>query len=553
MLSYKKQTFKFEGLYAIADVYAQLGQHQKAFEYYQKFRTEAEAIGGNPMLDGVNFRSGRALINLAIAEENAGNKPAASSRFTEAEKILSQVANLDPAGKDQEFLELTEDARFQQAYCLRRLGQFEKAAGLYEQIASRPDSPLAAQSLAYAGRNLIDAGKPQPAIGLLEKSVATGSSYANESAHWLAGLYLKSDPAKAYDLATQWISKSADDPILVSLLMDQADAAYAMEQRKKESVALFQEIANKYPEHPLAPTALYNSAFASLELNDFPAAIEKATQFEKKYAGNDFLPDTLEVKADACLLSDQPELAGQTFGQLVTQFAENQKLPVWKLRLGLTLYLQKKYQEAIDQLTPLVDTFSDSARKAEVLHWIGSSQFQLKDYTNAVASLSSSNSADKKWRRADETLLTLCRAQLAADQAGPGKTSAQQLITDFPDSPLVSEAYYHLGEHAYDQKNFKEALNNFKVIIASDPNSKFAPHSLYSAAWSHLELKEYAESEKLFSDLIQRFPEHELAKSSKNRSGSNPQENRRSGFLDCRPESISDDQSRRPATTQRAL
>lgn len=528
MLTYKKQTFKFEGLYALADVCAQLGQHAKALEHYEKFRAEATAIGGNPLLNDVKFRTGRTLINLAIADENSGNRAKSKTRFTEAEKILSQVANLDPAGQDKSFLELTDDARFQQAYCLRRLGQFEQAAQLYEQVSTRADSPLAAQSLAYAGRSWIDAGNPEKAVAALQKSVATDSSFAGESAHWLAGIYLKSDPAKAYDLASQWVAKSAP-PLVVSLLMDQADAAYAISDRKSESVGLFMAIADKYSEHPLAPTALYNAAFAALELNDFSSAIEKASQFESKYASNDFLPDALEVKADACLLNDQPDIAGEVFQKLVSRFPEHSKNTLWKLRLGLTLHLEKKYQEAIDVLNPLADSFSQPAKKAEVLHWIGSSQFQLKDYANAAASLSNSNATDSQWRRADETLLTLCRAQLALDQSEPGKAAAEKLITGFPNSTLLSEAYYHLGEHAYDKKQYKEALGNFEKIYKNDRESKFAPHSLYAAAWSQLELQAYAESEKLFSDLIKNFPDHELAKSAKIGRGAT---RRKTGDLD---------------------
>lgn len=529
MQTYKKQTFKFEGLYAIADVSAQLGQNDKALEFYEKFRTEANAIGGNPMLDGVNFRTGRTLINLAIASENAGDSKTAADRFAQAETILSDVANLDTTGKEKDFVELTEDARFQQAYCLRRLGKFAQAAELYEKIASREESPLAAQSLAYAGRNWIDAGNTPNAIEQLNKSLVTNSEFAAESAHWLAGLLLKSDPSKALDLASQWIPKSDGKPVQVSLLMDQADAVYAIPERKKESIGLFKSLANNHPDHALAPTALYNAAFAALEFNDFDQAIELADKFESKYANNDFLPDVLEVKADAHLLNDQPGVAGKVFEQLIQGFGQHEKNTIWKLRLGLTQHLEENYQLAINQLQPLVDTFTESARKAEVLHWLGASQFQLKDYKNATASLTNSQAADDNWRRADETLLTLCRSQLALDQSELAKMTGKKLISKFPKSRLLSEVRYHLGEHAYDKKQFEEALVNFEAVYTNDRESKFAPHSLYAAAWSQLELKQFEASEKLFSDLIKNFPDHELAKSAKIGRGAT---RRKTGDLD---------------------
>lgn len=511
MFEYPKQAFEFEGLYAIADVNSQLGQHVSALQYYETFRERAESTGGNPLLNDVKFRTGRTMINLAIAEENAGNTSAANTQFTEAAKLLGQVADLDTVDQDESFIELTEEARFQQAYCARRLKQFETAANLYEKIAANPDSPLAAQSLAYSGRNFIDAGNTEKAIIVLEKSIATESRFASESAHWLAGIYLPSDPQKSYDLATIWIPKSADSDSLVPLKMDLADAAYAIPDRRKQAINLFQAISDEHPDHDLAPSALYNSAFTSLEFNDFKTAIEKSDSFQEKYGNSDFLPDTLEVKADACLLDNQPETAGEVFELLVTQFPEHTKNPLWKLRSGLALYLQKKYTETIDQLTPMVDTLADPDKKAEALHWIGSSQFQNKDFASATRSLTDALAADETWRRADETLLALCRAQIATDKTDESQTTAQKLIEGYPDSPLLSELHYYLGENAYDQQQFEDAYINFSAVISIDRESRFVPSSLYNAAWAKMELTHFTESEKLFTDLINNYPDNELA------------------------------------------
>ena len=515
MRGYPKQTFNLEGLYAIADMHDQLGQHSKALEYYKKFQSESET--DNPLANEVKFRTGRTMISLALADENAGDKNAAMEKFKQAAEILANVANQDPAGKDQPFVEIIEDARFQQAFCARRLGQFETAAILYEKIASNPKSRLRARALTYAGQNFVDARKTEKAIVALEKAVNTDSDYAKEAAHWLAGIYLKNkSPEKAYMLASMWAEKSADHPMLIPLLMDQADAAYAIPSHLKESAELFKAIAENHPDDPLAPSALYNSAFASLKLKDYKSAITKADRFESKYQESDFLPDTLEIKADACLLDEQPELANQVFNQLATQFADHEKNSLWKVRSGLALYLQMKYQPAINQLKPLVATFSDPAKKAETLHWIGSSQFHLKDYANATKSLSDSLASSDNWKRADETLLTLCRAQLATDQGGQSaQSTAQRLIKEFPNSPLISDVYYHIGEQAYDAGKFETAYQNFDQILQHHTDSKFVPFSLYNAGWSQLKLKKFAESEKLFSRLIKEFPDHELAKQAK--------------------------------------
>ncbi len=521
MLALPEQKFQYEGLLAAGDIEAKLGQFKNALGHYEQFRELATKAGGHPKLNVVNLETGRTLIRIGATEEKNGNSQTATDRFKEAAQILAVVADQDSASlTDAEERLIAEEAKFQQAFCESRLGRFAKSAELYATIANNPKSNRAIQSLSFAGRNFLNAGDAPQATLVLEKAATAESAYGAQAAHWLADeIYLRVEPIKpqkANALATRWIKKlSSDDPMLVPLKADQANAAYAIPKRRKESVALFQAIVDQHPNHELAPMALYNAAYGSLDLRDYKSAISKSSAFEKAYANSDYLADTLEVKADASLLNDQPEIAEQVFGQLANQFPDNEKVSFWNLRSGVALFLQKKYQPTITQLSPLVELFSDPSRQAESLHWIGSSQFHLKDYTNATQSLSRSNQLNNKWRRADETLLMLCRSQMANGQVDAGQETATGLIAGYPQSPLLGDLYYHLGRHAYDNKKYEEAFANFDQIQKNYTESKLAPFALYDAAWSQMELKKFKESEKLFATLMERFPQHELAQKSK--------------------------------------
>jgi tetratricopeptide (TPR) repeat protein len=520
MLSYPKQTFKLEGLYAVADMHDQLGQYAKALEYFEKVQAAAKA-DKSPLVDEIQWRTGSTLMSLATADENRGEKDAAVAKLNRAQTMLSELVNQDAAGKGDDFARVAEDAKFELAFCSRRLGQFEKSAQLFDAIGKNAASPLAAESLLNAGRNWIDAGKPELAKPLLEKIVATDPTNANLAAHWLAGLLLKSGNAQsAYDLATKQIAKTAttdaaNSSTFVALLMDQADAAFEIPEKRKDSIAMFDALASKHPEHSLAPSALHSSAFTSLDQNDFDTAIKTATSFESKYPESEFLPDTLEVKAESLLLSDKPEEAANVFDQLVSKFNTHKNHSRWKIRSGLAAYMNENYKATIEKLSPVVATLDDAESKSEALFWIGSSQFQLKDNAAAAKSLADSYATNKKWKRTEETLLTLCRAQLANDQPTKGIATANTLINDFPESNLLSDAHYYLGEQAYEAKKFDDAFKHFDTINQRYADSKFAPYALYNAAWSQLELKKYKESEALFSSLISKFPNHELAKQAK--------------------------------------
>ena len=530
MLTYPKQSFKYEGLLALGDVETRLGRYSTALEHYNAFRAAAQSDGGHPMLQDVDLEAGRTLIRMAVADEKSGDMETASQRLSQAIEILAPLSAKDSASQptDEEKL-IIEEARFQHAFCESRLGRHEKSAALYETIAGNPNSRRATQSLVNAGRNYINAGQIDKATVVLEKSLATDSKYSANAAHWLAEeIYLKSEPAqaqKAYDLATSWIGKltdgssKSDTSALVPLKMDQANAIYAIPERRQESIPLYQAIVDQHADHALAPQSLYNAAFASLEQGDYKTAIIQSAAFEKSYSESDYLSDTLEIKADALMLDQRPELAIKIFDELTEKFAGDQKVPRWKLGAARSLYIQKKYQPTIDRLKPLVDstgaTTLNTEMKAEALHWIGSSQFKLKDFENATDTLATCAQLTDKWRRADETLLTLCQSQMANKQIEVGKQTASTMISKFPNSPLLSDLYYHLGRQAYQARDFDEAIENFDQINQNYADSRFAPYALYDAAWSQMELKKFDESEKLFAQLMKKFPDHELAIKSK--------------------------------------
>ncbi len=516
MIGYPKQTFKLDCLFAIGNVNERLGRFSIALEYYEKFRSAAAEAGGHPLLDEVNFRTAKTQIAMAVVATNSGDAAAAVKGYQSAESLFGALADQDKTGKTPEFLAMSDEAQYQQAYCLTQLSQFDRAAQVYEAVAARADSPFRTQALVYAGRSYLQAKKIDLAIASFEKGIATKSPFAIEGAVSLSNVYLKNNKFQsAFELADQWIKNSEGSPLLPLLMADRADAAYQMEDKRAQSPALFLEIVDKYPAHSVAPSALYNAAYASLELSDFDNAIKYATQFTTAYPQSDFLADTLEVKADALLLNNDAAAAEIEFDQLIGKFGTHEKSNRWRLRSAVAKFLLEKYQATIDLLQPALATFTEAKQLAEAAHWIGASQFNLGQFEPAIESLKKSIAAPEQWRSADETLLTLARAQFKANQPDAAKVTLQQMMTQYKDSPLLGKAYFSLGEHAYQAEQFDVALENFQRVIALSPDPDLTPNALFNAAWSQLKLEKFAESEALFTKLLTDFPQHALADEAK--------------------------------------
>lgn len=502
MLQLKDPEFKLDGLFALGFIRSEQGRYEQALKLYDQF--EADGIE-HPSFTEVRFRSGETLMQLARAAENSGDQNQQIALLEQAAKKFDTVFK----SRDKNW---SDQARFQQATATQKMGRFGDSARLFQSVMEIESSKLVDRARVYAGRDFLKAGDANAAALLLEKAVAVPSPYAAEAAHWMAQLYLRSkQPEKAYTLAADWVGKAKDVVVKAPLMLDQADAAYAIESRRKEAQELYLKIVRDYPADRLAPSALYNAAYAAMETGQFDESSKLTQQFRKAYPQSDYLPDVLEVEADSFLLGSKPEAAEQSFNELIQKFAGHPKAPTWKLRIGLAKYLQKKYETTIADLAPLLPSLGDSKQQAEALHWIGSSHFQLGQYGDAITQLEKSLTTDNAWRRADETLLTLSRSFYAAGKPAEAKKTTELLTTNFPKSNLVAEASYRLGEFAYQAKDYPQAMEHYFNVIEKSEASPFAPYAMYGIGWSQLQTEKPNDAVESFSKLIEAFPKHALA------------------------------------------
>lgn len=510
MLTLPKGAFKFDGILALGETYNQLGNYDKAIEYFDRFTKEAKQQGGHSLQADVDYQKALTLLKKADGAESRGENDVALKNYG------ASISLFDKAAADPTF-EFKTNALDRKAFALHRQRKFAESAQLYSQIANDPEYPMAARARVYAGRDYLSANRVEEAETELKKAIELDSPLAADGAHWLSQLYLRTRRNnEAFALAESWIAKADEaNPIFVSLKLDRADAAYMIAEKRAESPALFLDIADNHPNAKLAPTALYNAAFAFLEIKKFKEAISTADRFQENYESNEYLPDTLEVKADANLLLGKPQIAETIFRRLAQDYSTNPKSSVWNLRVGLAQYMQEKYQETIDWLSPMSDHMTDKAQLAEALHWIGSSQYQLKNDTEAITALQTSFNTHPQWQRADETLLTLSQAQARAGQAAAAQQTTQMLLEQFPRSSVAAKAAYRLGDLAYENKDWKTAETHYQNVVENFSKSELAPHALYGCAWSLIEQKDYKRAIEVFDSLLSEFPDHERSRKAK--------------------------------------
>lgn len=99
--------------------------------------------------------------------------------------------------------------------------------------------------------------------------------------------------------------------------------------------------------------------------------------------------------------------------------------------------------------------------------------------------------------------------------------NAQSLFSSFvaryPASGYVVPALFWLGNAQYATRNYKEAMDNFRVLIAKDPEHVRTPEAVLSVANCQLELKDSKGARKTLTDLVKAYPQSEAAVAAKER------------------------------------
>lgn len=487
--NYPKHRLLPDALYALGVAQEELAQWDAAGKTYDTF---LEKFPEHAQATEVDMRRGETLFLT-------GKYPEAASRFAQAAAAAGFA--------------LADHATFRQAESLARMRHYAQAAELYASLAVKfPQSKHLAQATLAGGKCYFLEGDYAKSQSLLDQAYRSGGESAVEAAHWVAQCLLKQDkPTEALAVVEQVLPKASGNPLLAQLLMDQADAVYEIPQRRDQATKLYETIASQYAGHPVAPQARYMAAFSALEEGDYQRALDQATLFLRAFPEDELAPDVRHIAAESNVQLGELAKAEQLYRQLLADYSDRAEVNLWRLRWALVLQLQKRHEEVVAALEPLVPTTRDPQLAAEVEFLLGGSQLELGRHQSAIEHLQKSLTAAPTWRRAAETRLTLAHAHRQLRDLAKARENVNRVIRDFPESPSLDRAYYRLGEYCTLENDYDAAAKAYRKVIDSWPESPLLPHALHELGCAELHRQNPADAETALTTLLDKFPEHPLA------------------------------------------
>jgi tol-pal system protein YbgF len=103
-------------------------------------------------------------------------------------------------------------------------------------------------------------------------------------------------------------------------------------------------------------------------------------------------------------------------------------------------------------------------------------------------------------------VLALARAQEQQGNKTVARELYEQYVTQFPTDPASAEAHFRLGELAFGERRYRDAVLEFGKVAREFPRSGKAPDALVRTGEAMLQLDMREEAKTVLSEVPQRYP-----------------------------------------------
>jgi len=130
----------------------------------------------------------------------------------------------------------------------------------------------------------------------------------------------------------------------------------------------------------------------------------------------------------------------------------------------------------------------------------------LVDYRDAIRVYDQLLRTDPSFRAQDEVLYALARAHSETGRRDLAQPLLVRLVSDYPVSPHLQEAYFRIGEYEFDQRRFDQAADAYEHALSLD-EPFFQDKARYKLGWTYFNLQAYPKAIDNFVRLVDQKTE----------------------------------------------
>jgi len=429
-----------------------------------------------------------------------------------------------------------------------RLKQYEKGVPFFEQYLQKSQN-ITREDYYLIGYNYYKAQNFQSAAQNFEKVSTAEDSLSQNASYHLADCYIKLKDKNKARQAFALASKNDFDPVIKEdALFNFAKITFELLYSPfNEAIDAFKKYIELYPNTPRTDEAYnylvqvysntknYKDALESLDkIKTQDASIKRAYQrvaffrglelfqnlnydeaiqkFDQSLKYPDYnrviLAQSLYWKAESYYRLENYEKASETYNQfLVSSGAFG--LPEYNLahyNLGYTNFKQKKYDDAITWFRKYTNICEKEKTQftGDANNRIGDSYFIQRKYWTAIEYYDKAIAINK----IDVDYSTFQRGFTLGLVDRPQKEieTLQKFINSYPQSNYLDDAIFELAESYQNQKQYNEAISNYKKIETDFPESSYHVKALVQLGLIYFNQDKPDSSSVYYKRVVEEYP-----------------------------------------------
>ncbi|HPP52413.1 MAG TPA: tetratricopeptide repeat protein, partial [Thermoguttaceae bacterium] len=404
------------------------------------------------------------------------------------------------------------------AVAMQNRGLFDLAAEEWTKfLQAYPNDSRTDRATHYLGVCYLKLEKPAEAIAAFEQVLQKhpNAEIAQESlrflglAQYTAGRAGKPELLKAAaETLRRYLDQYPKSPQAAEALYYRGECFYALGQ-KKEAAESYQTLTANYPEHPLVPDALYALGAAQQELDQHEAAGKTYDLFLQRFKGHPLVPEITLRRGETLFAQGQYEAAEKWFAAA----AQTKDFPLADyavFRQAAVLAQQKKYPEAAALYSQFPERFPQSKYLGQALALGGRCFYLAGQYAQAQAVLEKSVSVGGE--AGLESAHWLARTLLKQGKAAEALALVEKTLPQAGQSEWAAQLALDQADILYEIPNRrKESAALYAAAAAKYPRHTVAPQALYMAAFTAVEVGDFPAALNYAKTFSERFAQHELA------------------------------------------
>ena len=387
------------------------------------------------------------------------------------------------------------------AYSLMREGRNEEALRRFEPLTYadtfRDDAEF------YTGYLYMKTGNNEKGIAHLQKVLnhPTYGSYAN--AYTAEGELSLMHYTQALQIAQQGLLSSRLEPSVRLSLLKTAGLAAANLSQREQAVSYLTDYVNQTT-NP-GRVELLTLGKTLIELGQASNAIHHLEQVPS--GKKDFMSQLAYYYLGlGHLATRNTTTAGSAFDQAVSinAYAPLTETAAYNSALASYSKAPGRISQGSKRLVSFIQQYPKSEYYSLAIGYLEDAYLNEPNTSAALQELNSISPLPERLKRTrDRVKLGKANKALASGNTSEAAGQYQDIIRTAGDATSVAEAYLWMGEAAYQQGKYQEAIQNTNKYLQNKPAElELNNNAYYTLGYAHFNLKQYAETEKAFRSYL---------------------------------------------------